>query len=302
MKLSSIFSRPHWPLWGTNEDIYHDGRHWDNAVTEPSDQQRVRLVRQYLDLDEIPQEWLPVQERDPLPRTPTEDEINAILRPWRSADLRRRAWHIYTIVTDEPIFLRTHYDPGDDERMERWTSASEEFEDQAWWACLNNAELYNFGSDWQRVYEILPEIAGPSTGGLVSLETLSLIRSGFKRWLSEAKQIEPELWRKDPHRFIERKASRLLSAVTTSYILLADQEAFETDGRLRLIYLDNKRNIVRETRVDADGQTITDIIMAWFELTDPLELEDGITGDRYRVTGDLGRELYQLTDCDWAGP
>ncbi|KAB8225853.1 hypothetical protein BDV33DRAFT_187178 [Aspergillus novoparasiticus] len=283
--------RGYLPRWGELPVKQYLIRHWDNAVPEPSDQQRVRLVRQFLDLDEIPQKWFPTQEGDPLPRTPTEEEIDTILNPWRPADLRRRAWHIYTRITDEPIFLRTHYDPEDDERMERWTSASEEFEDQAWWACLNNAELYNFGSDWQRVYEILPEVAGPSTGGLVSLETLS-----------QAKQIETELWRKDPHRFIELKASRLLSAVTTRYMLLADQEAFETDGRLRLIYLDNKRNIVRETRVDADGQTITDIIMAWFELTDPLELEDGITGDRYRVMGDLGRELYQLTESDLEDP
>ncbi|KAB8067079.1 hypothetical protein BDV29DRAFT_186807 [Aspergillus leporis] len=290
------------PRWGELPVEQYLIRHWDNTVTESPDQQRIRLVRQFLDLDEIPREWFPTQEGEPLPRTPTEEEISAILRPWRSADLRRRAWHIYTNVTDEPIFLRTHYKSEDDEKMEHWACASEEFEDQAWWACLNNAHLYNFGSDWQRVYEILPEIAGPSTEGPVSLETLLSTRSRFKTWLSEAKQIEPEFWRKDPHRFIELKAAGLLRAVTIRYMLLADQEAFETDGRLRLIYLDNKRNIVRETRVDADGQTITDIIMAWFELTDPPELEDGITGDRYRVTGDLGRELYQLADSDLADP
>ncbi|KAB8254984.1 hypothetical protein BDV32DRAFT_142450 [Aspergillus pseudonomiae] len=248
-------------------------RHWDHAMTvrESPDQQRIRLIRQFLDLDEIPQEWLPTHEGGPLPRTPTEEEVNAILRPWRPADLRRRAWHIYTNVTEEPIFLRAHYNPEDDEKMEHW-------------ACL------------------LPEIAGPSTEGSVSLETLSSIRARCKIWLSEAKQNEPEFWKKDPHCFIESKAAGLLRAVTARYFLLADQEAFETNGRLRLVYLDNQRNIVRETRVDADEQTITDVIMAWFELTDPPELEDGITGDRYRVTGDLGRELYQLTEADLADP
>ncbi|KAB8237921.1 uncharacterized protein BDW43DRAFT_321108 [Aspergillus alliaceus] len=295
-------NRGYLPRWGELPIEQYLIRHWDHAVTESPDQQRVQLVRQFLDLDEIPQEWFPTQESEPLPRTPTEEEINAILRPWRSADLRRRAWHIYTNVTDEPIFLRTHYNPEDDEKMDHWACVSEEFEDQAWWACLNNAQLYNFGSDWQRVYDILPEIAGPSAEGPVSLDNLSSTRSHFKTWLSEAKRIELEHWKKDPHRYIEVKAAGLLRAVTTRYILLADQEAFETDGRLRLIYLDNKRNIVRETRVDADGQTITDIIMAWFELTDPSEVEDGITGDRYRVTGDLGRELYQLTESDLADP
>ncbi|KAE8409380.1 hypothetical protein BDV37DRAFT_278332 [Aspergillus pseudonomiae] len=220
------------------------------TVRESPDQQRIRLIRQFLDLDEIPQEWLPTHEGGPLPRTPTEEEVNAILRPWRPADLRRRAWHIYTNVTEEPIFLRAHYNPEDDEKMEHWACVSEEFADQA----------------------------------------------------CEAKQNEPEFWKKDPHCFIESKAAGLLRAVTARYFLLADQEAFETNGRLRLVYLDNQRNIVRETRVDADEQTITDVIMAWFELTDPPELEDGITGDRYRVTGDLGRELYQLTEADLADP
>ncbi|KAE8377568.1 hypothetical protein BDV26DRAFT_208091 [Aspergillus bertholletiae] len=186
--------------------------------------------------------------------------------------------------------------------MEHWTCVSEEFGNHAWWACLNNNQLYNFGSDWQRVYEILPEIAGPLTEGALSLETLPERRSDFKAWLRKAKQSEPERWREDPHRFIEREASWLRRGVTTRYMLLADQEAFET-GRLRLIYVDNQGNIVQETRVDADEQTITDVIMAWFELTEPLELEqEGITGDRYRITGDLGRELYQLTDADFADP
>ncbi|KAB8235170.1 uncharacterized protein BDW43DRAFT_309544 [Aspergillus alliaceus] len=115
------------------------------------------------------------------------------------------------------------------------------------------------------------------------------VRAQFKEWLPKVKAMEPDVWKKDPHRFVELNAAGLLRRVATKHVLLADREAFETD-RLRLIYLDRKRNIIWKTCVDADEQTITDIIMSWFELADPLEMQEGTTGERYRVTGDLGRE------------
>jgi hypothetical protein len=45
------------------------------------------------------------------------------------------------------------------------------------------------------------------------------------------------------------------------YMLIADQEAFDIDNQSQLIYLDGKRNVIRETRVETDEQTITDVIM-----------------------------------------
>jgi hypothetical protein len=64
-------------------------------------------------------------------------------------------------LSDEPIFLRTHYDPDGDEKMEKWVSESEMLVDQAWWPCLNDKHYFNFGSNWQCVYEFHPEMAAP---------------------------------------------------------------------------------------------------------------------------------------------
>jgi hypothetical protein len=140
-------------------------RYWDFTSTESPNQQRLRLIRQFTDLDEIPREWDPVNYGIPPPGMPTAKEIEVILRPWRSDELRQKAWQILESGNTVPIFLRTHYKSGDDEKMEEWVNASQEFDNQAWWACLNDATLFNFGVDWQRVY-IMPEAAVPGTSDI----------------------------------------------------------------------------------------------------------------------------------------
>ncbi|OKP06463.1 hypothetical protein PENSUB_6453 [Penicillium subrubescens] len=275
-------------------------------IAQSPDQQRLCLIRQFIDVDEIPREWDPVNYGAPPPRMPTVEEIDLILRPWRSDELRKKVWQMLESGALAPIFLRTHYDPKDDETMEEWISASEEFENQAWWACLNDATLFNFGSDWQHVYEVMPEVAGPLNGARYkrspASELVDMSRARFKTWLAKAKQNEPERWREDPHAFIEVEGASLLRTVAAAYFLVADQTAFET-GHLRLMYVDWKRNVIRETRICVDGQTITDVIMDWDQLgLAPEFWEEGTIGDRYRVTGDLGRELYQLSEADMRDP
>jgi hypothetical protein len=151
----------------------------------------------------------------------------------------------------------------------------------------------------------MPEVAGPFSGAgykrYPSPEIVEMSRTQFKTSLSKTKQNEPDRWRDDPHRFIELEAADLLRTVAATYILIADQKAFETGGQVRLLYVDGKRNVIQETRVEADAQTITDVIMDWDQLNLSPDLwEEGTIGDRYRVTGDLGKELYQLTKTDMA--
>lgn len=189
-----------------------------------------------------------------------------------------------------PIFLRTHYGAEDDEKMEEWVGASEEFENEAWWACLNDGPFFDFDSDWQRVYDIMPEVAGPVSGAAYkrypSSEIVEMSRSQFKSSLDKTKQSQTVRWRGDLHRVIELAASDLLRAVAATHMLVADQEAFETGGQLRLIYVDGKRNTIRETSIEADAQPITDVIMDWDQLNLSPDLwEDGTVGGRYRVTG-----------------
>ncbi|KAJ5567057.1 hypothetical protein N7535_006363 [Penicillium sp. DV-2018c] len=66
-----------------------------------------------------------------------------------------------------------------------------------------------------------------------------------------------------------------------------------------VIYHDGKRNFVQETRTEFDEQTFADVAVEWDQLSLPMQLwEDGNTGEKYRVNGELGRELYQLDEAD----
>lgn len=96
-------------------------RYWNFAATEAPDQQRLRLIRHFIDLDEILRECGPVNYGAPPPRMPTAEEIDTVLRPWRSDKLRQKAWQILVSGNAAPIFLRTYYDAGDDEKMEEWS-------------------------------------------------------------------------------------------------------------------------------------------------------------------------------------
>lgn len=62
-------------------------------------------------------------------------------------------------------------------------------------------------------------------------------------------------------------ANCIQNTKTAAYIAIADQEAFQT-GRLRLLCLDNKRNIVREVRVNRKFEDIMELIHHWGPITE----------------------------------
>lgn len=64
--------------------------------------------------------------------------------------------------------------------------------------------------------------------------------------------------------------------------------------------MDGKRNVIQETRVKANGQTIMDVIMDWDQLNPPGVVEGWDYRGRYSVAVNLGKELYQLSDPDLA--
>ncbi|KAJ5400957.1 hypothetical protein N7465_011446 [Penicillium sp. CMV-2018d] len=301
------------PPWGTLAVEQYFITNWDYSSTETTDQQRTRLVAGFLDLNLIPMEWLD-EDWESLsnpPRTPTAEEIDTILRPYRVDALR---WRAAEMFYDEasPVLLRTYYSTEEGERAKHdemlhiWVDSGP-FDGESWWAVLDNAEHFDFGSDWRRIYEILPEVAGPLSpeveDGWVPRfrgpEYFDYIRPEFKAQLAEAKEKNPEEWREGGRdTIIENLAMRFHKLSTRTYLILMDQEAFQSGSPL-LLYLDGFRNIVREGRLDPEFHDLFGIISKWMnsEL-----LENTVVGDKYRVSGELGKELYQLTEDDLANP
>lgn len=185
--------------------------------------------------------------------------------------------------------------------MEKWANAAELLSEEIEWAYLND-DGFSFDPEWQRVYEILPEIADPMDGSnRREREPHEWTLPQFKAALHSSKRKYPDGWKENPQRYIENEATRVQRNVTVAYILIADQEAFQTD-HLRLLYVDYKLNIIRESRVEADDTTPTDVIMDWDQAgMSPDSWEQSI-GEKYRVDGESGAPLYQLAEEDWADP
>lgn len=165
------------------------------------------------------------------------------------------------------LILRAYYSPdvnqraADDAKIDEWVSASHYLEEGMGWAYLDDPELFDFNADWQRVSELMPEVAGPmNRGGRLKKEPITLGLPQFKDALRRLKQMYPDEWKEDRQRYIENITTGLQRQVTAAYLLVADEKAFQTD-HLPLLYVDYKLNVIRESRVEADETSITDVVI-----------------------------------------
>lgn len=109
--------------------------------------------------------------------------------------------------------------------MEQWANAAELLSDEIEGTCLND-DRFSFDPEWQRVYEIMPEIVGPIDGSnWRKREPYEWTLPQFKATLPCSKSKYPDECKENPQRYIENKATKLQQNVTTAYILIADQEA-----------------------------------------------------------------------------
>ncbi|CEN60231.1 hypothetical protein ASPCAL02672 [Aspergillus calidoustus] len=294
------------PRWGQLPTEQYLIRHWDPSSPESADQQRARLIKEFLRLDPIPRDiWFTEYETAPAdggPRIPTEEEIANILRPWRSDLMRYRAWKLWQKGHDKenPVIIRTYYDPDDDERVESWANLSEEYEDVSHWSILDDPELFNFeGSDWRQVFYILPELS-KLADGYARHRNWALHnehQANFKKELNEVKRKYPTRWRSDLNLLVTENVETrpLLHYNSTTQVLIADKEAFQTDQFL-LVLLDAKQNITMQARIDISEERLTLCSLDWFRRYTPTEMDEpGTIGEAFFVDGEPGKELYQWT-------
>ncbi|KOS37440.1 hypothetical protein ACN38_g11759 [Penicillium nordicum] len=174
--------------------------------------------------------------------------------------------------------------------MTEWVD-SDHFEPEAWWAVLNDADLFNFGAEWRRVYEILPELAGPLDPEVDDklriprarkAEDLEPFRSDLKTQIAEVKEEAPEAWRDDRDTIIDSLAIGLQKCAKRAYLILADEEAFRS-GSLYVLYLDGFRNVIREGRMDPEIHDLFGVVGTWVETNE--FLEGSTVGEKFRLDG-----------------
>ncbi len=232
--------------------------------------------------------------------------------------MRRRAWRVWKVYTNgggnNPLLLRTWYNPADNERVESWATLSEEFANDADWAILDDRAVFDFGTGpWQRVLEILPEIAIPlvqDTPGVpeyvrrkdwrADIDNYTFY-SCFREELNAVKRSNPS-WRNDLDILVKENAAArsFLHYISMSYILIADKETFETD-HFFLAYLDAKGRVTMQGRILVDEDRLTEVSLEWFEGRPPIEVfEECRLGAAYVVAaGNEGDcEVYYWTRGD----
>ncbi|KAJ5471434.1 hypothetical protein N7530_008791 [Penicillium desertorum] len=237
------------PPWGSLPIEQYLIKNWNHFSTDGPSQQRQRLIHKFLERDEITEGFIFLDELPP--RMPTPEEIGLILHPWRSDDIVRRKAY-YLSKDSVLVFLRTHYEPEDDGKMDEWIYETDLFEDNSWWACLNNPHLFNFGSNWQRVYEIMPEVAGfvDRTQRFAPSRELPCFRASSKKGPPTKEQNGADECIEKRIKTPEEPGNRLRDINIAAYIVIADQEAFSLGCYA-----------CSEVRVDRKPAEITELIL-----------------------------------------
>ncbi|KAJ5730112.1 uncharacterized protein N7483_004620 [Penicillium malachiteum] len=159
-------------------------------------------------------------------------------------------------------------------------------------ACLDDSELFNYGDHWEKMFELLPELADPRFSEDKSIRPkftpldseISLLRharTSCKEAIRQEKILNPEDWHENPHKVIYRTFSDLHYVCTANYVIINDREAFET-GHARIVYVDSRQNIVREARFEVVLGSFEETMLDWFDITLTQWLwEDSEVGEKY---------------------
>lgn len=248
-------------------------RNWEQYPNLPAPERRQQLVQDFLRLDVIPREWDAVRSPQDVPvpldiRVPTEDEIEAILRPWRPMSVRSVAAYIWAsdgMDFADSVWIRTHYDAGQEDA---WNSLLLESPGgdlfNEWMTVpqgLSEADM--FASDgltpeeaWLRALLYLPEFASKESiaaydrhpPGIDDVdEDLDELRAQARDELQNSgppKPRRPEECYTGDYEATER----LQYCFLQRSVVIVDAEAFET-GKVCVLALDVRGNVVRWMRL-----------------------------------------------------
>lgn len=242
-------------------------------------EQREQLIRAFIQEDTISPES---------GRNPSEEEVSGILQPWRAQELRPIAQQHHERDPYGCYFiLRTYYGGGeaDDAKLQEWldqdpSQGFEIAEHDRSWQVLDNAALFDVGGDdgddWQRVYNVLPELAAPGRERRPPSD-FDYVREMATMHNDDPEDEDYEFW-------------ILTMAITGNWLLIADRHAFEND-ELRLVFRDNKGNVVKESRIRPDELGELSLCQTQGSVHESEYWLDGEVGEDYETGGQIMREL-----------
>ncbi|KAL8721736.1 MAG: hypothetical protein Q9225_001634 [Loekoesia sp. 1 TL-2023] len=288
---------PPWGLLAAERYLLH---HWDHESTESPDRQRKRLVKDFIHAG--PGRLVPNA-------SPSAAEISRILKPWRTPTQREVANYS---TLGPAIWLRTCYTTGSDAKHEALVQGIDM--DNAVdgdHRLLCDPTYYNYGADWQQVFEVVPELLEPNDQSWASykedqhqeVEALrAYAEGGIARAdqrlvgnLTGVSQGTPHLGFQGAE--LERHVAKALQssvhkACVVAWTVLEDEEALDS-GKVALMFVDALGRVVRSKRVEvgeaeqmggfwADG--------SWDEIDEWVE---GDLGPEYQTGGSCGGLLLE---------
>lgn len=225
------------------------------------------------------------------PDLPPQTDWESILAPLRT-DFQRQLASPYSFQTLGNrcwgiIWLRTCYDEGTDGAHQKlvdelnWEMALDVEEN-----ILDDAALYDYGDDWRRIFEVIPErLFGNTLDDLDGMPTPEerdrLIREAQRNVNIDDIEDEAEL------HALKQATTKLHAAAIENYLLVEDKVALDI-GKLLIVFFDDFGRTVRQSRIlpeDCDG-----IAGAWADcfIDEMAEFEEGDIGPDYLPGGPSG--------------
>ncbi|PSK43730.1 hypothetical protein B9Z65_7244 [Elsinoe australis] len=283
---------------------------WNAEVSDAA--QHLRLLQNYMQEYEGPQARedavLDYVER-PLPRVPSPDEIKTILEPWRSAKVRHIAKKCYLHNRSQIVWLRTHYGVTKEEEAllnlkfcemvdtisEDDLESDDDDDDDDIYCVLNDPGMFDFGEDWARVIEVVPELIKPINRlrhrlfDRLDERDLPRIRTDLKTEIQNAAED------RGAENLVHNGVAVLLQrCAVQSFIVVADEEALRS-GTFKVYWFDGRGNKVRSSRITPDRVRTLHLQVIqgrWPECEDMWT--NGLVGSQYQLDGPLRQEVYGL--------
>ncbi|KAI6914284.1 hypothetical protein KC318_g644 [Hortaea werneckii] len=269
---------------------------WATLATDDPDQRRHQLAQQFTAIGHSGRVMHVARSfRAPDTDLPPQADWESILAPLRT-DFQRQ---LASPSSFQPegftcfgiIWLRACYDEGTDGAHQRLLNElNEELALEVDQNILDDAALYDYGDDWRRIFEVVPERLFKETLDEMSEEMPTEVDARttetYEARIREEKR-NPDINAASDTKALSRATVKLHFWAVNNYLFVADRVAFET-GKALLVFFDDCGRTVRQSRIrpELGGPFAGD----WFEgiIHETEEFAEAEIGPEYLPGGSCG--------------
>ncbi|KAM0717801.1 hypothetical protein Q7P37_006133 [Cladosporium fusiforme] len=275
--------------WGSLPLEHYVLAQWASLASHDLDKRRRQLAQQFTAIGysgRFLHATLSASQSDS--ELPPRSDWEGILAPLRT-DFQRQLASPYSFQTMGNhcwgvIWLRTCYDEGTDEAHQNLLNElNQELALEVDENILDDAALYNYGDDWRRIFEVIPERLFEETLDDANAmptpeEHEARIREARRNLdIDEVADIDA----------FKQATARLHSEAVCKYLFVSDKVALDT-GKVLIVFYDDCGRTVRQSRVQPED--CEQIAGAWFDISiDEMdEFVEGDIGPEYLPRGSCG--------------